>query len=91
MAAMSNLAQYLAESRITQRKFAEMIGIDKSVVSRIAAGATLPSLETAIAIERASGGAVPANAWLRAGDQNRTLPGDADPVPRRGLRGSDPP
>jgi transcriptional regulator with XRE-family HTH domain len=61
---MTKLATYLAAEGISQRQFAGRLSIDQSVVSRIASGAIKPSLQTAIAIEAATGGAVPVGSWV---------------------------
>lgn len=63
MSGMENLATYLKSEKISQREFALSIGINHSVVSRFASGRARPSLSTALAIERATGGRVPVVAW----------------------------
>lgn len=61
---MENLATYLKCEKISQREFALSIGINHSVVSRFLSGAARPSLNTALTIERVTGGRVPVGAWV---------------------------
>ena len=60
---MTPLAQYLKDERVTQETFARRIGRTQSIVSKLASGTITPTLETALAIETATGGAVPPSAW----------------------------
>lgn len=52
--ARSRLALYLAEARLTKAAFARRIKRDRVFVAAIVAGTRRPSLDTAIAIERAT-------------------------------------
>jgi len=61
---MSNLKFFLAEHGITQENFAGAVKTTQSTISRIIRGATLPSLELAARIERATSGFVPAASWV---------------------------
>ncbi|GAA6162597.1 hypothetical protein NBRC116590_03010 [Pelagimonas sp. KU-00592-HH] len=61
---MTKLAQYLKDSQIRQEDFAEEIGVKQGTVSRFASGRGTPGLELAVAIEDATGGAVPARSWV---------------------------
>jgi transcriptional regulator with XRE-family HTH domain len=63
---MNDLKTYLVDRRLRQADFAERLGITQATVSRLAAKTALPSLELAFAIERETGGAVPAASWLPA-------------------------
>lgn len=60
---MSKLRAYLDRHDIRQADFAGRIGSTQGMVSRLITGAVLPSLKMAIAIERETGGEVPANSW----------------------------
>ena len=44
--------------------FADLIGVDQSVLSRFCRGLARPGLDKAVAIERATQGAVPAAYWV---------------------------
>ncbi len=61
---MKDLGTYLKEEGASQKAFAEMIGVDPSVVSRFIARTARPGLELAVRIEDATGGAVPARSWV---------------------------
>lgn len=61
---MSNLQVYLTENGITQRAFADALGVDQSVVSRLSRKKMNPGLPLAVRIESATGGAVPAKSWV---------------------------
>ena len=61
---MKTITEHLAETNQTRRAFADEIGIHESVLSRFINGKAKPSLTTAVAIERATGGAVPASSWV---------------------------
>ncbi|MCK9544916.1 MAG: helix-turn-helix transcriptional regulator [Novosphingobium sp.] len=61
---MMTLSEYLAAEGIPQEKFAERIRVRQATVSRLASNAMRPSLELAAAIERETGGAVPATSWV---------------------------
>lgn len=63
-AAMSDLGKYLKEAGASQKAFAEMIGVDPSVVSRFVARTARPGLDLAVKIEDATGGAVTARSWV---------------------------
>jgi transcriptional regulator with XRE-family HTH domain len=65
---MRSLSQYLSESAISQRDFALKVGVDKSIISRLKNNAMRPSLELAVQIERATGGAVLASSWIPNAD-----------------------
>lgn len=63
---MTQLAQYLTENGISQRQFAETVNLDPSVVSRFLRNEARPGLDTAFAIERATGGRVKAESWTKS-------------------------
>ncbi len=61
---MDELKKYLTEAGMTRTAFAQLAGVDQSLVSRYIAGKSKPSLERAVAIERATGGKVPPRVWV---------------------------
>jgi len=61
---MNKLATYIKGAGISQREFADRVGVDYSIVSRLARDGMRPSLELAVRIERETKGAVPANSWV---------------------------
>ena len=67
-AGMSDLAIFLGQNGLTQEQFAERIGVDQSTISRLLKNKMRPSLTLAVNIERETGGAIPASAWLRSAD-----------------------
>lgn len=52
------LSDWLTERKKTATWLAEQVGVDRSVISRIKDGLVTPSLETAVAISRATDGDV---------------------------------
>ena len=72
---MEKLRLYLESQKLSQRDFAAQLGWDRTILSRIMTGALEPTLERAAAIEAATGGAVPMQAWV---------PPAADPAPQSG-------
>jgi transcriptional regulator with XRE-family HTH domain len=59
------LRQYLDRSKITARELSRKTGVvDETQMSRFLNGKLRPNLAHAHAIEDATGGAVPARAWL---------------------------
>lgn len=63
MAAESLLARWLARSQVSYPAFAKKVGADRARIHRYARRERRPSLRTALAIEEATGGAVPASYW----------------------------
>jgi len=61
---MEKLKSYMAGAKVTQKAFADMIGIHESVVSRFISGSAKPSLKTAGIIEQVTRGKVPAGCWF---------------------------
>lgn len=55
----------------TQDVLAERFGLSQGYVALLLAGKRIPGTRGAVAIERASGGAVPASAWLQDIEQRR--------------------
>lgn len=62
--AMNALHDYLIKAAYTQKRFADAVGVDQSVISKLSRGRTSPGLDLAVKIERATGGAVPASSWV---------------------------
>ena len=60
---MHILTKYRKEAGVSQRAFAELIGVDQSLISRWEAGANSPTLPVAFKIEAVTGGKVPAASW----------------------------
>ena len=60
------LRDWLAANSVTQTVFAGRIKRSVASVSRMVNGLQRPDLETAILIERETGGNVPANSWVEA-------------------------
>lgn len=61
---MEKLHLYLESQGLSQRDFAAKLGWDRTILSRIMTGALVPTLERAAAIESATNGAVPMQAWM---------------------------
>lgn len=57
------LREYLRASQIRHADFARQLHVDPSTVSRWLAGKSQPRISQAIAIESATGGAVPVGSW----------------------------
>ncbi len=62
--AMDELKKYLKEAGLTRTAFAKLAGVDQSLVSRYITGKLKPSLDRAVAIERATDGKVPPRVWV---------------------------
>jgi len=60
---MEKLRTYLFEHRLTQAEFAMRIGLTQGAISSFMKQKTKPSLRTALAIDKATAGAVPPSAW----------------------------
>lgn len=60
----NDLVKWLTENNIRQADFAETIGTYQTTISRICRGRMVPTLELAVAIEDATGGAVSHRYWL---------------------------
>lgn len=63
---MNTLYTYLAREGITQEKFADMLGVSQSLVSKYRSGTRTPSLATALKISRLTDGQVPVECWSRS-------------------------
>jgi plasmid maintenance system antidote protein VapI len=79
---MSDLNAYLARSGIKQAIFAQRVGVTQATISKLVARTMSPSLELALKIEDATGGAVSARSWLPSpgtqSDQPGPLPDQKD-------------
>jgi DNA-binding transcriptional regulator YdaS (Cro superfamily) len=65
---MTQLQSYIAEACLKQSALADTLGISRGYMSELVSGSKTPSLEIAVAIERATGGAVPAASWIKTGE-----------------------
>jgi transcriptional regulator with XRE-family HTH domain len=61
---MSNLKQYLSDTGTSQAALAKGVGASRSYISEIVSNLKSPGLVMAVRIERFTGGAVPASAWV---------------------------
>jgi transcriptional regulator with XRE-family HTH domain len=57
------LRRYIKDGHATRKQVAEAAGLEFSYVCRLVSGSRRPGLETAMAIERATRGAVRLEAW----------------------------
>jgi transcriptional regulator with XRE-family HTH domain len=62
----SLLADYLRECGETQAAFAERAGVSLSAMGGWLSGVRGPDLKSAVLVEKATGGAVPVESWVRA-------------------------
>lgn len=63
---MEKLQHYLDATGTRQSAMAALLGISRGYMSQMVTGLKLPSLDLAVRIERATGGAVPASSWIPA-------------------------
>ena len=61
---MEKLKQYIAAQGISSRAFAQSVGLSSAGLHGLLHGRNIPSLPVAFRIEDATGGAVPARAWV---------------------------
>jgi DNA-binding transcriptional regulator YdaS (Cro superfamily) len=71
------LSSYLDQKKLSKRSFAGQLGVAGAVISRYCSGARIPTTRFALAIEKATGGVVPASSWAQ--EEKRR----ADQRPRR--------
>ena len=64
-AGMNPLATYLQRTELGQSQFAKQFGFSATQVSLWLHGKRRPSLDEAFRLEAATGGAIPAKAWLK--------------------------
>lgn len=58
------LHEYLESTGTSQRRFAELTGIQQPLISRYARELSRPDLDNAVRIARASKGSVPVEEWF---------------------------
>lgn len=61
------LASYLSDESVSQAEFSRLADIAPPLISEYVNGNRRPGLDHAFAIERASGGKVPARCWVDVG------------------------
>lgn len=66
---MTQLAAYLSETKTSQAKLAEEIGVSRAYMSELVGGTKTPSLFVAVAIERATEGRIKAASWIEGASQ----------------------
>ena len=81
----TKLAVFLKDHSLSHRAFAKRAGLDDlhPMVSLWARGLARPSLETAVAIEKATDGAIPTAYWLSVPSRKNAEPPSAARVTRR--------
>jgi transcriptional regulator with XRE-family HTH domain len=57
------LVKHLEDSKTSQTDFAQKAGLLASMISHYCNGSRRPGLDAALAIDKASGGKVPASTW----------------------------
>ena len=71
---MATLEEYLENHNVLQAEFAARLGINQSMVSRLANMSAMPSLRLAAKIERETGGEVTALSWVEEGAKRQAKP-----------------
>lgn len=79
----SLLRKYLDEHEETQSAFAERAGVSGGALSDWLAGKRGPDITSAVAIQEATGGAVPVESWARTDGRRHEAPRPAQRVARR--------
>ena len=74
------LSDWLKANNTRQADFASRIGVTQGHVSQLCRGG-MPSLEVAAAIERETGGAIPAASWVTHGPAARGHNNSSNPTP----------
>ncbi len=59
------LSQWMKETHVSQTEFADLTGIDQSLLSKYLKHVRRPNVDQALAIERATKGAVPVEEWAK--------------------------
>ena len=70
MPSMKTLTDYLADTGMTQSRFAVDVGVDQATISKLCRGRMIPSLELAVRISAKTGGQVIPQVWVREGIAN---------------------
>lgn len=60
------LRRYIDREHLTRKQFAALAGLNFSYVCRLYKGNRRPGVDTALAIEKATRGAIPVRAWRTA-------------------------
>ncbi len=68
------LSAYLEKHHLTHAGFADCAGTHRSQISRLVAGERGPSVPLALAVERATNGAVPVSSWAEDDDEPELAP-----------------
>lgn len=63
MSRMDRLIEWLASTKTTQLQLSERSGIPQPLISKYVTGKQRPNIDNALAIERATDGEVPVEAW----------------------------
>ncbi len=66
---MKHLADFLTQTNTSQAKLADSVGVSRAYMSELVGGTKTPSLAVAVAIERATDGAVKAASWIEGASQ----------------------
>ncbi|WP_089848771.1 helix-turn-helix transcriptional regulator [Salipiger marinus] len=61
---MQKLAEYRKQVGISQREFADLVGVHQSIISKLEAGRAQPGLSLAVRIQKATSDHVPVTVWL---------------------------
>lgn len=61
---MEKLAQYIVNKRMTKADFARLLGTSRGHVHDLISGRRFPCVDTMLNIEDATGGKIPAEAWV---------------------------
>jgi DNA-binding transcriptional regulator YdaS (Cro superfamily) len=67
----TKLADYLAASGLSQTDFARLSGIPAPMICQYASGVRRPGVDSALAIEEATDGAVPVECWRHTPKRGR--------------------
>jgi transcriptional regulator with XRE-family HTH domain len=67
------LRMWMARQGYSPRQVARRLGVSRPAVQRWLQGVRLPGLRAALALERLTGGAVPARSWLAATDNRASV------------------
>jgi DNA-binding transcriptional regulator YdaS (Cro superfamily) len=68
-------SEFIRTSGQNRSAWADRLGVSRSYLSDLLNGNKTPSLELAVQIERATGGAVPASSWIPTAKPDRPADG----------------